>query len=90
MISYIIRRLTHGHPINCLGLQLYHLPLFKLPQVDPTTLLIDPSLKPEDKVKLEEKLGLNDPIPVQYGRWLGHMAKGDFGTSFIKTRCTSK
>lgn len=27
----------------------------------------------------KEKLGLNDPIPLQYGRWLGKMLQGDFG-----------
>ena len=27
----------------------------------------------------KEKLGLNDPIPVQYFRWLGKVVQGDFG-----------
>lgn len=31
--------------------------------------------------QLREKLGLNDALPVQYGRWIGAMARGDFGTS---------
>lgn len=29
-----------------------------------------------------EKYGLNDPIPVQYVRYMGNLAKGDFGVSF--------
>ncbi|MCR4890972.1 MAG: ABC transporter permease [Lachnospiraceae bacterium] len=29
-----------------------------------------------------EELGLNDPILVQYGRWLGNCLQGDFGTSY--------
>ncbi len=28
-----------------------------------------------------EELGLNDPVLVQYGRWLGNCLHGDFGTS---------
>ncbi len=28
---------------------------------------------------LHEKLGLNDPIPLQYIRWLGRVVRGDFG-----------
>ncbi len=29
-----------------------------------------------------EELGLNDPVLVQYGRWLGNCLRGDFGTSY--------
>lgn len=29
-----------------------------------------------------ERLGLNDPVLVQYGRWLGKVLHGDFGTSY--------
>ena len=31
--------------------------------------------------QLRQKLGLNDPLLVQYGRWIGAMAQGDFGLS---------
>lgn len=42
-----------------------------------------------DTAKLEvlrEKWGLNDPIPVQYGRWLKNVAVGDFGFSYFQQR----
>lgn len=36
----------------------------------------------EEQVRqLREKLGLNDTLLVQYGRWMGAMARGDFGES---------
>ena len=35
-----------------------------------------------EKEAAREKLGLNDPIHIQYIRWLGNAAKGDFGISF--------
>ena len=31
---------------------------------------------------LREELGLNDPLPVQYLRWLGSILRGDWGESF--------
>ncbi|MEO5326469.1 ABC transporter permease [Mesorhizobium sp. CC13] len=31
--------------------------------------------------RIEEELGLNDPLPVRYLRWLGDAATGDFGVS---------
>lgn len=36
----------------------------------------------EEKNAAREKLGLNDPIHVQYARWLGSAARGDFGISY--------
>lgn len=36
----------------------------------------------EEKEWAREKLGLNDPIHVQYVRWLENALKGDFGISF--------
>jgi len=31
--------------------------------------------------KLRENMGLSDPIPVQYGKWIGNLLQGDPGTS---------
>ncbi len=36
----------------------------------------------EEKEEAREKLGLNDPIHIQYIRWVENAAKGDFGISF--------
>ncbi len=36
----------------------------------------------EEKEAAREKLGLNDPIHVQYVRWLQNALKGDFGISY--------
>ena len=35
---------------------------------------------------LEAKLGLNDPLAVQYWRWLSGMLRGDFGDSVVMSR----
>ena len=35
----------------------------------------------EQKAAAREKLGLNDPIPVQYVRWIEEAVRGDFGIS---------
>ena len=35
----------------------------------------------EQREEIREKLGLNDPIAVQYGRWLFRAIQGDMGTS---------
>lgn len=55
--------------------------LIKLAPGDPIRLYITPSMKPEDVERIRENLGLNDPIYVQYFKWLTEMLKGDFGYS---------
>lgn len=39
-------------------------------------------LTPEQRQIILEKYGLNDPVPVQYVRYLGNLLKGDLGVSF--------
>ncbi|MBW8349923.1 ABC transporter permease [Bacillus sp. IITD106] len=83
MITYIIRRTLMAIPL-LLGISILSFAIIQLAPGDPTTLMMDPNLKPEDQLKFREKYGLDDPIPKQYVIWLGKMAKGDFGTSIIE------
>ena len=39
-----------------------------------------------DLAALEEKLGLNDPLPVQYGKWLSRVLQGDLGMAVTTKR----
>ncbi|MEZ2298619.1 ABC transporter permease [Variovorax sp. RCC_210] len=36
----------------------------------------------EDLHRLAVQMGLDDPLPVQYLRWLGHLLQGDWGRSY--------
>lgn len=49
---------------------------------DPFTGLITPQTDPAVIENLREQAGLNDPIPIQYVRWLGNAIQGDFGQSY--------
>jgi oligopeptide transport system permease protein len=42
----------------------------------------DEKLSEEQKIILNEKYGLSDPLPVKYARYMGNVMKGDFGLSF--------
>jgi len=39
-----------------------------------------------DLEALRERLGLNDPSPVRYFKWLGKIAQGDFGFSYVESQ----
>ena len=41
-------------------------------------------LSPADRSHLMGELGFNDPLPVQYARWLGDIASGKLGKSFFR------
>ena len=43
-------------------------------------------LNPEVVERLTEELGLDQPLPIQYLRWLSHMFQGDFGVGTDTTR----
>jgi peptide/nickel transport system permease protein len=48
---------------------------------DPVTLLLGENLTDASRQQLISKWGLDQPVPLQYLRWAGRMATGDFGTS---------
>lgn len=57
----------------------------QLTGIDPINFMVSPetlSANAENIEALRESLGLNDPIVIQYFRWLGNVLKGDLGYSF--------
>jgi ABC-type dipeptide/oligopeptide/nickel transport system permease component len=42
------------------------------------------AMSPEIRANIERKYGLDQPVMVQYGKFLGNMARGDFGISFTQ------
>lgn len=53
---------------------------------DPVVLMLGESPQPEAVEALREKLGLNDPLYVQYFRYAGTILTGDFGESIREHR----
>ncbi len=43
--------------------------------------MLGPEYTPEAAAALSARLGLDEPVHVQYGRWVGNVLTGDFGTS---------
>ena len=50
---------------------------------DVAMMIMGTQSNPEALAGLRETLGLNDPLLVQYGRWVGGMLTGDWGNSLI-------
>lgn len=85
MRTYALRRLLQTIPILFIISILLFLMVRAAPGGPLTAARRNPNISKEQIEAIEEKLGLNDPLPVQYGRWLGSMLRGDMGDS-IKFR----
>lgn len=49
---------------------------------DPVNQMVGVETSTEQREALREQLGLNDPMPLQFVRFLGNAARFDFGTSY--------
>ena len=85
MKRYLIKRLIESIPL-LLGITLISFFLMHLAPGDPTAMLIDPKVKPEDLMRIKENLGLNKPIIIQYFIWLKNILGGNLGYSFITSK----
>ena len=81
MNRYIARRLLQMIPVIIGTIALLYSALYILPG-DPVTALVGERAVSEDfRRAVIERYGLEDPIPVQIGRYINNLAHLDFGTS---------
>ncbi|WP_249872089.1 ABC transporter permease [Oceanobacillus saliphilus] len=84
MYKYIIRRILIFIPM-LFALTIIVFGMAQLAPGDALTgvSLSDPNIDPEVYEIQREAYGLNDPIPVQYFRWISSVAQGDLGNSLV-------
>lgn len=82
MTDYIIRRVLLAIPTILLVMFATFMMLRMVPgNLVEIILAEDPYHTEEDKVALEEQLGLDEPIPTQFVKYVGNALTGDLGTS---------
>jgi peptide/nickel transport system permease protein len=85
MLAYMIRRVLQG----ILVIFLVSIVTFAILQMAPGSpidvMVGEANVSQEQIAAIEAKWGLDKPWYVQYFTWLGNMARGDFGTSVIRT-----
>lgn len=92
MSRYILRRLLLVIPL-LLAVSLATFLLVNLAPGDPISTRFGLSLnnlEPQRIEEIREELGLNDPLPVQYLRYLGNLLRGDMGRSLTTNRPVSQ
>ena len=85
MLMFIARRIAMV-PVALLGVSVVIFILLQVLPGDPLAGLLAPDATAADREELAQRMGLSEPLPVQYVLWLGNVAQGDLGWSFSRRR----
>lgn len=85
MLKYFAKRVLQLIPV-ILGVTLLVFLIMQLASGDPARMILGEYATDEEVEELRDEMGLNDPIIVQYGRYIFNVVHGDFGTSYTKSR----
>jgi len=80
MTRYIARRVLIMFPVALL-VTVFLFVLIRQTPGDPVLVRLGEEATPENRAALRAELGLDQPVYVQYGKWLTHVVRGDFGRS---------
>jgi len=91
MLIFLLRRLAQAVPVLLLA-SLVVFSMLHLVPGDPVDAMLGSAdagittQRAELAQQIRQELGLNDPLPIQYVRWLGGALRGDFGRSYVRRR----
>ncbi|NYS25377.1 ABC transporter permease [Rhodobacteraceae bacterium 2376] len=89
MVFFVLRRMLGMIPI----LFLITIGVFLVMQVlpgDPARMILGQEATPEALAAVRERLGLNQPLHMQYLSWLGNVMTGDLGRSMVDNSPVSR
>ena len=84
MIAYLLRSLAQA-VVVMLAVALIAFAMFRFVG-DPVANMVGQEASVAERSELAERLGLNDPVPVQFGRFVLGIARGEFGMSYRQGR----
>lgn len=85
MIKYIIKKIIMMIPI-LVGMTIIVFLILHLAPGDPVDLIVGPNVTPEVYENIRDKLGLNQPLVIQYFKFVTNLMKGDLGISILQQR----
>lgn len=82
LTAYIIRRILALFPV-LFGVTVIVFLLIRLIPGDPAITMLGDRASVEDIERVREQLGLNDPLHIQFFKYIGQLLRGDLGQSII-------
>ena len=89
MLAYVAGRLLQAIPVVLLT-SIFVFVFIRFVPGDPAVTMAGQRATPEQVAALRHNFGLDQPIVVQYVRWINRLATGDFGTSYATNRPVSQ
>lgn len=83
-LDFFLRRMVQGLVIVVL-VALLIFTLLRVVPGDPVRMMLGPMVSASVAEETAQKMGLRDPIPVQFGRYISQVVTGDFGRSFVRS-----
>ncbi|HEX6747445.1 MAG TPA: ABC transporter permease [Longimicrobium sp.] len=81
MIGYLLRRIVGAIPL-LLGILTLIFFIIHIAPGDPTARFVNPNVSPRVIEQMRHNLGLDQPLHIQYVKWLWSFLRGNFGYSF--------
>ncbi|HTX53566.1 MAG TPA: ABC transporter permease, partial [Candidatus Baltobacteraceae bacterium] len=85
MAYYLINRLVQFVAVLAF-LSIIVFTIIRLIPGDPAAVMLGTEATPEVLAQIRHEMGLDQPIPVQYLKWLQNVAAGNFGTSWVSKK----
>ena len=87
MASYLVRRAALM-AVTLFGISVVIFVMLRLVPGNITDIIFDSAgfVNPKQKQRIERELGLDQPIVVQYARWIGGLARGDLGYAYVSEK----
>jgi len=83
MLAYLLRRIVFGVAV-LLGTTIITFTIAYVIPADPAVAMAGAKADPQTLATIRTQLGLDQPLYVQYGRYLNHALHGDLGRSYIR------
>jgi peptide/nickel transport system permease protein len=82
VFAYIVRRVLATVPVMAV-VAIFVFALLHFSPGDPAAIIAGDTATAQDIARIRSALGLDEPFLIQFGKWLGHLARGDLGISIF-------
>lgn len=88
MLAYLLRRIVFGAAV-LVGTSLITFAIAFVVPADPAVAMAGAKADPQTLAAIRRDLGLDQPLYIQYSRYLAHALRGDLGRSYIRRESVS-
>ncbi|MGH6904336.1 MAG: ABC transporter permease, partial [Geminicoccaceae bacterium] len=89
MLTYGIKRIGLALVIVLLAMTMLFSMIYVVPG-DPASIALGPRATPEMKAQLTQRMGLDQPLPVQLANFIGGVLRGDLGVDVWSNRSVAR